>query len=320
MPHRSIATALVGVLLLGCSQPGPEPEDAARPEPSAAALAPTLADREPQAYAGLDNVVAYAPEVYSGSVPHGAEGFATLKAWGVDTIISVDGATPDVEAARAAGLRYVHLPIGYDGMTPARTLEIARALQLARDRGAVYVHCHHGKHRSAGAAGAAAVTLGWSTTAQATERLKVSGTSPSYPGLYGCVAVAAPASASRLEALPTEFPEVWEPQGLVKSMVEIGHAYDHLRAIRDAGWQVPADHPDLVPAAEAGHLTDLFRTMDTEPYPADFAEWTRDSQRLASEIEAAIVAGDFVRADLDARLDQIGTSCKACHVAYRNQH
>ena len=57
-----------------------------------------------------------------------------------------------------------------------RKLEIARALQLARDRGAVYVHCHHGKHRSAGAAGAAAVTLGWSTTAQATERLKVSGT------------------------------------------------------------------------------------------------------------------------------------------------
>ncbi|MEZ6189594.1 MAG: sulfur transferase domain-containing protein, partial [Planctomycetota bacterium] len=158
-PTACLAIALA--CLTACTQPAPAP---------APTSAPTLADSEPRAYPGLDNVVAYAPEVYSGSVPHGAEGFRTLAAWGVDTVISVDGAAPDVAAARAAGLRYVHLPIRYDGMDAERTLEIARAVSVARERGAVYLHCHHGKHRSAGAAGAAAVTLGWSTTAEATAR------------------------------------------------------------------------------------------------------------------------------------------------------
>lgn len=314
-------------LTLGCSDPAPAPAPApvqehARAEPAAAEPSPappTLEDGEPKAYAGVDNVVAYAPRVYSGSVPHGEEGFRTLKAWGVDTVISVDGAAPDVEAARRAGLRYVHLPIGYDGMNEARTLEIARALSLARERGAVYVHCHHGKHRSAGAAGAATVTLGWSTQQQATARMKVSGTSPRYPGLYGCVAVAQPASAQHLDALPVEFPEIWEPKGLVKSMVEIGHAFDHLKAIRDAGWKAPPDHPDLVPAAEAGRLADLFRTMDAAGRPHDFVEWTSESQRLASEIEESLVAGAYEPADLDARLKAIGQSCKDCHTPYRNQ-
>lgn len=324
----------LSALSLGCSDPAPAPQAPARdhaaaspapPAPAPPAPAPptpappTLGDVQPKAYAGVENVVAYAPRVYSGSVPQGEAGFRTLAAWGVDTIISVDGATPDLEAARSAGLRYVHLPIGYDGMNEARTLEIARALSLARQRGAVYVHCHHGKHRSAGAAGAAAVTLGWSTQQEATARMKVSGTSPNYPGLYGCVAVAQPASAARLEALPAEFPEAWEPQGLVKSMVEIGHAYDHLAAIRDAGWRAPADHPDLVPAAEAGRLADLFRTMDLAERPEDFRAWTRDSQRLASEIEEALVAGEFDPAGLDARLKAIGASCKDCHSPYRNR-
>lgn len=320
MSYRLLATALASFVLLGCSQPTPvaEPANESVDVAPAAPAPPTLADTQPRDYAGVENVVAYVPRVYSGSVPHGAEGFETLKSWGVKTVISVDGAAPDAEAARKAGLRYVHLPIGYDGMEEERTLEIARALQLAQERGAVYMHCHHGKHRSAGAAGAAAVTLGLSTPEEATARMKVSGTSPSYPGLYGCVALATPVSAARLSALSSEFPEVWEPQGLVKSMVEIGHAFDHLKEIRKAGWRVPANHPDLVPAAEAGQLTDLFRTLNLEDRPADYQAWARDSQRLASEIETALVAGDFVPAELDERLNRIGRSCKDCHAPYRN--
>ena len=43
------------------------------------------------------------------------------------------------------------------------------------------------------------------------------------------------------------------------------------------------------------------------------------SQRLASEIEEAIVAGEVDPAALDARLQAIGTSCQDCHTPYRNQ-
>lgn len=32
------------------------------------------------------------------------------------TIVSVDGAIPNVEAAKAHGIEYVHIPFGYDGV------------------------------------------------------------------------------------------------------------------------------------------------------------------------------------------------------------
>ena len=43
------------------------------------------------------------------------------------TVISVDGARPDVVRAHSFGLRYVHLPIGYDGVPREQALRIARA-------------------------------------------------------------------------------------------------------------------------------------------------------------------------------------------------
>jgi protein tyrosine phosphatase (PTP) superfamily phosphohydrolase (DUF442 family) len=82
----------------------------------------------------------------------------------------------------ARGMRYDHLPIGYDWMDKARTSEIARAVKKLPHP--LYIHCHHGTHRSAEATGAVAVTLGLLTPTKAVEHLKVSGTAPNYTGLY----------------------------------------------------------------------------------------------------------------------------------------
>jgi len=79
--------------------------------PVAAIRPPTTADTVPRDYAGIRNVVAYHDGYYSGSMPDGAEAFETLHAMGIKTIISVDGAAPDVEAAKRLGMRYIHLPI-----------------------------------------------------------------------------------------------------------------------------------------------------------------------------------------------------------------
>src|SRR5947208_13492334 len=68
----------------------------------------------PMTAAGIANLFRLGDRVFSGAQPEGPEGFASLRRLGVTTILSVDGARPDVEAARRAGLRYVHLPIGYD--------------------------------------------------------------------------------------------------------------------------------------------------------------------------------------------------------------
>src|SRR3712207_7739670 len=62
------------------------------------------------------------------------------------TVISVDGARPDVELARKYGLRYVHLPIGYDDVTENEGRAIAKA--ITELPGPFYIHCHHGDRKS----------------------------------------------------------------------------------------------------------------------------------------------------------------------------
>src|SRR5688572_28625302 len=64
----------------------------------------------------LPNVVRLAERLYSGGLPGGEPGFRTLQRLGIRTLITVDGARPDVATAKRYGMRYVHLPFGYDGL------------------------------------------------------------------------------------------------------------------------------------------------------------------------------------------------------------
>lgn len=303
----------------GPAQPGAEDEPAAT-GPASGRIDPPPSDAErPAAYPGLGNVVTYAEGLVCGAQPAGEAGFATLKAMGIATVISVDGAAPDVETARRYGLRYVHLPIGYDGMDRARALQITRAVQAMP--GPVYIHCHHGRHRSACAAGAAAVTLGLLTREQALARMHVSGTSPSYPGLFRAVAEASADDGDALNALSTDFPEVWPATSLVQTMVRVEAAHAHLAAIAAAGWRVPAEHPDLVPASEAGQLADLFRALvdleQVQGEPDDFRRRLREASSRASRLEAALIRRDGP-GQLTALLEPIQASCRDCHRRYRN--
>ena len=280
---------------------------------------PSLAATQPVDYPGLHNVVAYANGLFSGSVPEGDAGFDSLARMGVKTIISVDGAQPDLERAKAHGMRYVHLPIGYNGMDKQRTLEIARAVKELPHP--LYLHCHHGKHRSAGALGAAAVTLGLLTPTEATEKLKISGTAPNYTGLYQCVNVATLAAEDDLAKASNAFPESYKTTGMVQTMVEVDVVFDHLKAIEKAGWKAPADHPDLVPAAEAGRLADLLRNLkddeQTKARPDEFAAEMLKASKEVEALETGIVAAE-APATLSAKFKIVANSCKSCHTTYRD--
>ena len=83
-------------------------------------VAPAWSGARPVEAAGLHNVFQLNERLYSGGGPEGDSGFASLKKLGVKTVISVDGARPDVARARAHGLRYVHVPIGYRGVPQAQ--------------------------------------------------------------------------------------------------------------------------------------------------------------------------------------------------------
>ena len=74
----------------------------------------------------LENGHIVTSKVISGAQPEGEESFKALQALGVKTIISVDGAKPDVEGAKKYGMRYVHIPITYATVTPQQANAIAK--------------------------------------------------------------------------------------------------------------------------------------------------------------------------------------------------
>lgn len=294
---------------------------AARPVRTPLAM-PAITETAPRDYPGLHNAVTYHEGFVSGSVPEGDAGFETLAAMGVKTIISVDGAEPEVDKAAARGMRYIHLPIGYNGFDEERKLQLVRATRDAMKDGPVYIHCHHGKHRSAGAAATVVASLGWQTPAAGVERMKVSGTAPNYKGLYACAQGATVLGAGVIDAVPAGFPAVSKPSGFVKGMVEIDEVFEHLKAVEKAGWTAPKDHPDLVPVAEAGRLADLYRVLTQTPYvgrrPADFIALMNESGTRAQRLEDLLAGGEKNASKLSAQFKLVAASCKDCHVKHRD--
>jgi hypothetical protein len=320
----ALTAALIGVGTVPAwdePKPNASTSDAA-PNTASSVVAPTMRDDQPRDMSGLHNVVAYHDGYYSGSVPEGTEGFDTLATMGVRTIISVDGAVPDVEKARARGMRYIHLPIGYNGFDDTRKLELARATRDAMKNGAVYVHCHHGKHRSAGAAGTAAASIGWSSAEDMVKRMKVSGTSPGYKGLYGCTLTATALPADVIDAVPANFPEISRPVGFVRGMVETDEVFDHLKLIEKAGWSVPPSHPDLVPAAEAERMVELFRAMIVDDRvkrePAEFAAMMNQTRTHAQSLVVLLRANDRDLGKLSGAFTQLTATCTDCHARFRD--
>lgn len=279
---------------------------------------PVHAPRTPARNAtALRNVHAPASGLLSGSGPRDEAAFDELAARGVRTIISVDGARPEVERARARGMRYVHLPLGYDRIPPERKAQLARAV---RDLpGPVYLHCHHGLHRGPAAAAAALVILGRLTPGQGTDFMQRAGTSEHYAGLYESVRAARALPPGTIDAADSDFPETAQVAGMVSSMVALDQAFERLERIREAGWRTPADHPDLVPAGEAGMVADLLRTLRDDPEtrdrPAEFHDLLEHAARAAGALENAIVAG----ADPGPAFRLLDASCRDCHRAFRDR-
>jgi protein tyrosine phosphatase (PTP) superfamily phosphohydrolase (DUF442 family) len=309
--RRLIAAAGLAMVVAACAKQGAPKSESTSPPPAAPAAQP--------AEHTLHNVLTVTDKLLSGSVPDSDAAFDELKAMGIKTIISVDGAEPDVEKARSYGMRYVHIPVGYHGIDGDHQLILAKAVDEVE--GPIYLHCHHGRHRGPAAAASAAVVLGEMSADEGVAFLKKAGTAPTYPGLYECVQGAEEAEQATLNSMPSDFPEIAPTPGYVKAMAESQERYDHLAEIKDAGWRVPPEHPDLVPLAEAARLENLMRALiddeEVAKHPPDFAQLMRDSARRCQEFEDALAA-KAPAADLTARLKAVNGSCKSCHVKYRD--
>ncbi len=315
----SFCVLVVLAALAGCDNERPRADDA-RPTPSG-----TPREIEKIDDPHLENAHRVTSKVWGGAEPHDEAAFIALKKIGVRTIISVDGAKPDVKLAHKHGLRYVHLPIGYDRVPQERAVEIAKAFNTLP--GPIYIHCHHGKHRSAAAAAVGCVINGTLNNAEALQAMKTFGTGENYAGLWDSARTARLQSQKQINALDVKFVESAPIPPLAEAMVAMDVWFEHLADCKKAKWRQPADHPDLDPPHEALKLresfTEIMRTDSYKNGQQDFKDWMMASEAGAQELEKRLRAwkqstDSAYPPEIDVCFKSIEKSCKDCHAKYRN--
>ncbi|MCR4308458.1 MAG: tyrosine-protein phosphatase [Deltaproteobacteria bacterium] len=96
---------------------------------------------------GLTNVGRVAPGIFRGAQPE-PEGYATLKAMGIKTVINLRTRHGKREAVEAAGMRYVEIPMNF--MKSVDPAAVRKALSVMTDPAnqPVFLHCSRGKDRA----------------------------------------------------------------------------------------------------------------------------------------------------------------------------
>lgn len=256
---------------------------------------------------GLHNVFRITDRLYSGSGPEG------------------DAANPDLIRAEKFGLRYVHLPIGYDGITEKQGLLLAKAVRDLPGR--VYLHCQHGKHRGPAAAAVIHLCLDEKCTVPtALEEMRRAGTDPRYEDLYGAPKNFRRPSKEELDALPSNFPDVAKVTALAQHMVKIDVRWELLKLIRAADWKSPPDHPDIDPAHEAlqlrDHYRDSARLPDAPKRQEEFKRWLAEAEQDAAKLETnlrdAKSTGAINAEQVEASFRKAAAACTQCHAKYRD--
>ncbi len=285
-----------------------------------AAGEPALAKTAPEESAGLHNVYRLSDRIISGSEPHGEEAFARLEAMGVKTILSVDGKVPDREAAARHGMRYVHVPIHYSGISEDELVRIAKTFREAE--GPFFVHCFHGKHRGPAAAAVGRLVLDGAPREQALAEMRQwCGTSSKYEGLYQTVASGAMPATAATARYAWDFPAAHPIGGFRQAMVEVARHWDNLVALGKRDWKVDPEHPDVDPRNEAEKLAGLYARAngldEVKKAPEDFRDWMQTSVEESDRLLAAVKAGEGAKASKALRV--LKQACASCHASYRNE-
>jgi protein tyrosine phosphatase (PTP) superfamily phosphohydrolase (DUF442 family) len=270
----------------------------------------------------LPNLVQIREGIYSGGLPKGNSAFDELQSRGIKTVISVDGATPDVETAKRFGLRYVHLPHGYDGVPQSCEVQLAKAiLDLP---GPIYIHCHHGRHRSPASTAAACVMAGLIDPIEGLEVLEVAGTGRNYIGLFDSVRQARPVLRAVLNETAAEFPEIAARAPLVETMVRIDGYYETLKEQEAAGWKgsgdITRDQPAHLALLMREEFREMHRSLDSAKSPSKYVALAEEAISLGKALEDSLrKESQSHRDDRSAALKRVGNNCKACHELFRDR-
>ncbi|MCY2976543.1 MAG: hypothetical protein NTW52_17950 [Planctomycetota bacterium] len=263
--------------------------------------------------AHIPNLVQVHADVYSGGQPDGEAAFKELRSMGVQTIISVDGVTPDVEAAESNQLRYVHLPHGYDGISDSRMLELAKAIRVLPKP--IYIHCHHGKHRSPTAASAACLLAGLINESDAHTVLKIAGTGKNYVGLFATIERTKFDPKRDWSKVKVDFQAIASITPMTRSMVSIEHYWSRIQAATQSDLSVNDSRQSDKKRSGTDHDFLMLKEL--------YVELTRDS-RAINDIVFAKYLTDGINIIGKINLQnpeapkELEQNCKACHQVYRD--
>lgn len=265
----------------------------------------THCDRPPQASLP-DAFRRVTPTIACGATPQSPEEFRALWNQGVRTIVSVDGALPDVETASTVHLKYIHVPIGYDGIPEEAVGQLTRVFRECETL--VYVHCHHGKHRGPAAAAVCGLINREIDTAQARKLLSDAGTSHDYAGLWQDVEEFKPFPDDA--TLPQIVSQV-DVEPLIEMMVRIDSCWDEL--------QVALQANDISEAREqASILEQLFRESYRMHHEDQGRQWLPAMREAESAATALCDDLDRTSMSVSDSLKVVTRACRDCHQKHRN--
>jgi cytochrome c556/protein tyrosine phosphatase (PTP) superfamily phosphohydrolase (DUF442 family) len=284
-----------------------------------------LPETAPQQFEGLHNLYKLSDKIISGSEPEGAKAFEVLQEMGVKTIISVDGKAPDAALAARYGMRYVHVPIRYKGITEQERLEIIKSFRELP--APFYVHCFHGKHRGPAATALGRITLDEASREQAIAEMRQwFGTSKKYEGLYATIAFGEMPDEATTRTCAYDFAPAHSFKGFRQAMVDISRSFGTTEKLAKNDWMPAEDHPDANALNEARRTSESFaqslKLKEMAKASEDFRHRmevsAKDSAMLVQLLEKQAKGDKAASEEAKAVLSTIKTSCKSCHSKYRN--
>ena len=265
---------------------------------------------------GIENFIQVSDRVFSGGEPT-TVGLEKLKQLGITTILSVDGLDPDRETAEKLGMKYVHVPMGYDGIESSQLQDFSTL--MANYQGKLFVHCHHGKHRGPAAVAACLLISKELSKAQALQYMRSAGTGKDYTGLWN--------SIENLDASsykPQDFPKLLSQtraKDMAQWMAELDRSWEIIQASQK-NVDAKISSAQLVVIAEA--FKESARYAQTAPnnqygdqeHTRRMIQWLKEGEQKSHNIHQQLEAGAHEKArDL---LKSLAQQCVDCHTEYRN--
>ena len=261
----------------------------------------------------LENYLQVTASLATGGAPKRSIAYKDLAAQGFKTLVSVDGKQPNVPAARQYGLNYIHIPIGYDRLSPDALSKIAKVAETSE--GPIYLHCHHGRHRAPAAAAILLLADNRIGKTRAISILEAGGTDPLYTGLWDSVKEF---DAAKLDIPQVTLEESADVDPFVEAMVEMDLATEALElAVADSktrrkGVREKGLEPILQRILDG--ISDSKRFARDRSDPDFIAELTSNADAILGLKDQLSTHANPINQE---QISQLKGRCQSCHRRYR---